>query len=52
MELYLKLFEVIFPVFFIVAIGYFIGKRHTNLDTSFITNYAANFGTPSLVFLH
>jgi len=49
MELYLKLFEVIFPVFFIVAIGYFIGKRHTNLDTSFITNYAANFGTPSLV---
>ena len=49
MELYLKLFEVIFPVFFIVGIGYFIGKRHPNLDTSFITNYAANFGTPSLV---
>ena len=49
MELYLKLFEVIFPVFFIVAIGYFIGKRHANLDTSFITNYAANFGTPALV---
>ncbi len=49
MELYLKLFEVIFPVFFIVAIGYFIGKKHPNLDTSFITNYSANFGTPSLV---
>ena len=49
MDLYLKLFEVIFPVFFIVAIGYFIGKKHSNLDTSFITNYAANFGTPSLV---
>ena len=49
MELYLKLFEVIFPVFFIVAIGFFIGKKHPNLDTSFITNYAANFGTPSLV---
>ena len=49
MELYLKLFEVIFPVFFIVAIGYFIGKKHPNLDTSFITNFAANFGTPSLV---
>ena len=49
MELYLKLFEVIFPVFFIVSIGYFIGKKHPNLDTSFITNFAANFGTPSLV---
>ena len=49
MELYLKLFEVIFPVFFIVGIGYFIGKKHPNLDTSFITNYSANFGTPSLV---
>ena len=49
MELYLKLFEVIFPVFFIIGIGYFIGKKHSNLDTSFITNYAANFGTPALV---
>ena len=49
MELYLKLFEVIFPVFFIVGIGYFIGKKHPDLDTSFITNYSANFGTPSLV---
>ncbi len=49
MELYIKLFEVIFPVFFIIGIGYFLGKRNPNIDTSFITNYAANFGTPSLV---
>ena len=49
MELYSKLFEVIFPVFFIIAIGYFLGKKNPKLDTSFITNYAANFGTPSLV---
>ena len=49
MELYLKLFEVIFPVFFVIAIGYFLGKKNPNLDTSFITNYAANFGTPSLI---
>ena len=49
MELYLKLFEVIFPVFFIVGIGYFIGIKQPNLDTSFITNFSANFGTPSLV---
>ena len=49
MELYSKLFEVIFPVFFIIGIGYFLGKKNPKLDTSFITNYAANFGTPSLV---
>ena len=49
MELYIKLFEVIFPVFFIVGIGYFIGKKNPKLETSFITSYSANFGTPSLV---
>jgi len=49
MELYLKLFEVIFPVFFIIGIGYFLGKQNPKIETSFITNYAANFGTPSLV---
>ena len=49
MELYIKLFEVIFPVFFIVGIGYLIGKKNPNLETSFITDYAANFGTPALV---
>ena len=49
MEIYIKLFEVLFPVFFIVGIGYLLGKKSPNLDTSFITNYAANFGTPALV---
>ena len=49
MEIYIKLFEVLFPVFIIVGIGYFLGKKSPNLDTSFITNYAANFGTPALI---
>ena len=49
MELYIKLFEVLFPVFFIVIIGYFLGKKNSNIDTSFITNYSANFGTPALI---
>ena len=49
MGIYIKLFEVLFPVFFIVGIGYFLGKKNPNLDTSFITNYSANFGTPALV---
>ncbi len=48
MELYLKLFEVLFPVFFIVGIGYFLGKRNPKFDTTFITNYSANFGAPAL----
>ena len=43
MELYIKLFEVLFPVFFIVSIGYFLGKKNPNFDTSFITTYSANF---------
>jgi predicted permease len=50
MDIYLKLFEVLFPVFFIVGIGYFLGKKNPKLDTSFITNFAANIGTPAMVF--
>ena len=50
MDIYLKLFEVLFPVFFIVGVGYFLGKKNPKLDTSFITNFAANIGTPAMVF--
>ena len=49
MNIYLKLFEVLFPVFFIVGIGFLLGKKNPNFDTSFITTYAGNFGTPALV---
>ena len=48
MELYLKLFEVLFPVFFIVGIGFFLGKKNPKFDTTFITNYSGNFGAPAL----
>ena len=48
MEIYIKLFEVLFPVFFIVGIGYFLGKQKSDIDTTFITNYSANFGAPAL----
>ena len=48
MVIYLKLFEVLFPVFFIVGIGYFLGKKKSDVDTAFITNYSANFGAPAL----
>ena len=49
MEIYIKLFEVLFPVFFVVGVGYYIGKKDPNIDTKFITNLAANFGTPALI---
>ena len=49
MEIYIKLFEVLFPVFFVVGIGYFIGKKNPKLDTSWITNFAANVGTPAMI---
>ena len=49
MELYYKLFEVIFPVFFIIGIGYYIGRKNPNFDTTFITKFTANVGSPGLV---
>ncbi len=50
MDLYLKLFEVIFPVFFVVGIGYYLGKKNPKLDTTFITNFGANIGSPAIIF--
>ena len=49
MDLYFKLFEVLFPVFFVVGIGYYLGKKNPKIDTSFITNFAANIGTPAMI---
>ena len=49
MEIYLKLFEVLFPVFFIVGIGYYLGKKNPKIDTTFITNFAVNIGTPAMI---
>ena len=49
MDLYLKLFEVLFPVFFVIGIGYYLGRKNPKIDTSFITNFAANIGTPAMI---
>jgi malate permease and related proteins len=51
MDIYLKLFEVLFPVFFIVGTGYYLGKKNPKLDTSFIANFAANIGSPPWFFM-
>jgi len=50
MELYLKLIDVLFPVFFVIGVGYYLGKKDPNFDTSFITNFAGNIGTPAMIF--
>ena len=50
MEIYIKIFEVIFPVFFVIGIGYFLGKKNPKFDTNFITNFAGNIGTPAMIF--
>ena len=49
MSIYIKLFEVLFPVFFVVGIGYYLGKKNPKIDTTFITNFAANVGTPAMI---
>ena len=50
MELYLKLIDVLFPVFFVIGVGYYLGKKDPKFDTSFITNFAGNIGTPAMIF--
>mgnify|MGYP007000298237 len=44
-----KLIEVLFPVFFVIGIGYFLGKKNPKIDTTFITNFAASVGTPAMI---
>ena len=50
MELYLKLIDVLFPVFFIIGIGFYIGKKDPKFNTQFITNFAGTIGTPAMIF--
>ena len=50
MELYLKLIDILFPVFFVIGIGYYLGKKNPNINTDFITTFAGNVGTPAMIF--
>ena len=50
MDLSVKLFEVLFPVFLTIGIGYWYGKKYPKFDTKFITTFAGNFGLPSIIF--
>ncbi len=50
MELYLKLIDVIAPVFFIIGVGYYLGRKNPEINTDFITTFAGNVGTPAMIF--
>ena len=50
MDLVAKLFEVLFPVFLIIGIGYWYGKKDPKFNTKFITTFAGNFGLPAIIF--
>ncbi len=50
MGLLIKLFEVLFPVFLSIGIGYWYGKRDPKFNTKFITTFAGNFGLPAIIF--
>ena len=50
MEIFLKLFEVLFPVFLSIGIGYWYGKKDNKFDTNFITTFSGNIGLPCIIF--
>ena len=50
MDIYLRLIDVITPVFALIGIGYYLGKKKPNYDTEFITFFAAKFGSPGIAF--
>ena len=49
MELYIKLVDVIL-LFFVIGIGYYLGRKDPNFNTDFITKLAGNVGTPAMIF--
>ncbi len=50
MDLIIKLIDVLFPVFLVIGIGYWYGKKDPKFDTKFITAFAGNFGLPAIIF--
>jgi malate permease and related proteins len=50
MEFFLKVFDVLFPVFLTIFIGYWYGKKDPKFDTKIITNFAGSVGLPCIIF--
>ena len=50
MDILIKLLDVLFPVFLVIGIGYWYGKKDPKFDTKFITTFAGNVGLPAIIF--
>ena len=50
MSLLINLFDVLFPVFLSIGIGFWYGKKNSNFNINFITNFAGNIGLPCIIF--
>ncbi len=50
MDLVIKLFDVLFPVFLTIGIGYWYGKKDPKFNTKFITELAGTVGLPCIIF--
>ena len=50
MDIYLKLIDVIGPVFFLIGVGFYLGKKNPTYETKFIASFAAKFGSPAIAF--
>ena len=50
MEILLRVFDVLFPVFLTIAIGYWYGKKNPKFETTTITNFAGSIGLPCIIF--
>ena len=50
MEILLRVFDVLFPVFLTIAIGYWYGKKDPKFETKIITNFAGSIGLPCIIF--
>jgi len=50
MDILIKLVDVLFPVFLVIGIGYWYGKKDPKFETKFITTFAGNFGLPAIIF--
>ena len=50
MDVLINLVDVLFPVFLIIGIGYWYGKKDPKFNTKFITTFAGNFGLPAIIF--
>ena len=50
MDILINLFDVLFPVFLTIGIGYWYGKKDPKFNTEFITTFAGNFGLPAIIF--